>query len=92
LLIEKSADVNKARNSNGTTPLYIAAQKGHLKVVRLLIEKSADVNKARNDGTTPLFIAAWFGHLEVLLLLIDKGADILPLTPIVNKNKVMETH
>ena len=56
LLIEKDADVKKA-NNDGWTPLYIAAENGHLEVIKLLIKKGADVNKADNCGWTSLYIA-----------------------------------
>ena len=54
-LINKNADVNKARGMYGeTTLLYSASDKGHTAVVKLLIENGADVNLATTDGLTPL--------------------------------------
>jgi ankyrin repeat protein len=47
LLIEKSVDVNKADN-NGDTPLYWAALRGHLEVVKLLIENNANISLAHD--------------------------------------------
>ena len=58
------------------TWLYIAAQEGHLPVVKLLLDRGADVNPAMtNEGYTPLLIAAREGHLPVVQLLLDRGAD-----------------
>ena len=44
----------------GSTPLFIAAQKGHLEVVRFLVESGANKTKQGRTDTesTPLFIAA----------------------------------
>ena len=50
----------------GATPLFIAAQNGHLDVVRHLVEVGADKDKARDTGATPLFIAAEKSHLDVV--------------------------
>jgi ankyrin repeat protein len=60
------------------TPLYIAAEKGHVAVVRCLVkELGADVNQAANDGTTPLYFAAAKGDLAVAQLLVEElGADV----------------
>ena len=56
-------------------PLYLAAMKGHIEVVKLLLDKGADISVAHADGWTPLNAAATRGHLEVVKLLLDKGAD-----------------
>ena len=51
-LLARGADVN-AKKSNGTTPLYAAAQGGHEAVCHLLVEKGADLNakfKVRGAG------------------------------------------
>ena len=56
----REAAVNQAR-TNGATPLYIAALKGHLPAVPLLLDRGAAVNQAKTDGATPLYIAAQEG-------------------------------
>ena len=61
----------------GATPLYIAAQNGHLEVARLLLDATADKDKAMNMGATPLFVAAQNGHLEVARLLLDATAELI---------------
>jgi len=61
---------------DGATPLYIAAQRGHLKVVQLLVQAGVEIDKATTDTrTTPLQIATHNCHVEVARLLIDSGAD-----------------
>jgi ankyrin repeat protein len=54
-LVQKcGADVNQV-NQNGTPPLHMAAQNGHLEVVRCLVkELGADVNQVKNEGRTAL--------------------------------------
>ena len=74
LLLEANADKDQAVN-DGATPLFIAAQQGHLEVARLLLEANADKDQANENGTTPLFIAAQQGHLEVPRLLLGANAD-----------------
>ena len=49
----------------------IAAQNGHLEVVRLLRKAGAEKDRVNVDGATALVIAAQSGHLELLLF----GAD-----------------
>jgi ankyrin repeat protein len=77
LVMEQVADVNQA-GPGGMTPLIIAAQNGHLVVVRYLIEKlGADFTKAEHDGNTILVAAAYSGHLAVLRYLVEElGMDV----------------
>ena len=52
LLIENIADKNPAA-LNGSTPLHLAAKKGHVEIVRLIVETGVDKNSLFN-GKTPL--------------------------------------
>ena len=60
-------------------PLYGAAQRGHLEVVKLLVSKGANVDEAAHEGLTPLHRAAFYGHNEVVDYLIGKGAKFEPI-------------
>ena len=76
-LLEQGADINKATNSAGDTPLYVASEMGHVDVVTILLERGADINKATNSaGYTPLYVASEAGYEEVVKILLEKGADI----------------
>jgi ankyrin repeat protein len=57
------------------TPLVVAAQEGHVGVVRLLLERGAEVNAAGLYGYTALHEAAGGGHEEVVNVLLSSGAD-----------------
>jgi ribosomal protein L7/L12 len=53
----------------------MAAQRGHLEVVRCLVKEfAADVNEARAEGKTPLCIAAYNGHFNVVLFIVTVHA------------------
>ncbi|XP_078608423.1 uncharacterized protein LOC144880232 [Branchiostoma floridae x Branchiostoma japonicum] len=60
----------------GATPLYIAAQCGHVKVVQQLLKAGAEADKAKQGGATPLFIEALSGHVEVVQQLLKAGAEV----------------
>lgn len=74
-LVKKAANLDRA-DSLGTTPLYMAAQMGHLDIARLLIEKGAKVNVPGHTRPTPLGIAAFQGHSEIVKLLVNEKADL----------------
>ena len=67
-LIKAGADVNQA-NSEGATPLYHAAQKGHEGIVVALIQAGVDVRKACEGLGTPLQIATDMKQEKVMALL-----------------------
>ena len=50
-----SANVNML-NHEGSTALVIAAENGHVEVVKLLLEEDADVNVIADGGLTALII------------------------------------
>lgn len=54
--------MDTATTHNGTSPLYVVAQKGHGAVVGRLIAAGADVNKGKTNGHTPLSTAARRGY------------------------------
>jgi ankyrin repeat protein len=60
LLIENDADVD-AIDSQGRTPLHIAAQNNWVDVARILIEKSADPNAAGTLGASDLYYQVLYG-------------------------------
>jgi ankyrin repeat protein len=82
-LIEQGADVNYKRparhtpdRTRGQTPLWWAANHGHLALARMLLERGADVNTPDHHGGTPLTQAASSGHLEMVRYLVKMGADV----------------
>ena len=50
----------KARD-DGTTPLFIAVQKGYREVAEALPHQGANLDRAGDGGTTPLYMAAQLG-------------------------------
>ena len=60
----------------GCTPLWAAAERGHLDIVKVLIEGNADVNGRNSLNSTPLKIAAYSGHLDIVCYLVENGADV----------------
>ena len=72
-LIARGADINKTVE-NSETALALAADQGHIAIVRLLIEAGANVNVCSTDA--PLECASRRGHLDIVYELISAGASI----------------
>lgn len=65
-LISKGADVTR-KKLGGATALWLAAQEGHLDIVKLLVEKhKMSPEQPRDDGKPPIFIAAQRGQDEMV--------------------------
>ncbi|MDQ7826952.1 MAG: ankyrin repeat domain-containing protein [Candidatus Eremiobacteraeota bacterium] len=62
------------KDSNATTPLHWASQRGHNDLVTFLISRGASVNILDRWRATPLHYASQNGHTEIVKRLIANGA------------------
>ena len=64
-------------NSNGDTPLKIAAAAGenHTDIVKILLNAGVNVDAPSRSGVTPLMSACRHGNVSAVQLLLDRGAD-----------------
>eukprot|EP00729_Bicosta_minor_P014620 gene14620-biopygen24145 len=78
LLAEEDADPAVPGGDDLTAPpIYLAAQEGHVDVVKLLLEHHVNPNQATtNDGCTPVYVAAQNGHVDVVTALVAGNADV----------------
>ncbi|KAJ0029928.1 hypothetical protein Pint_13074 [Pistacia integerrima] len=74
-LLKRGLDPNES-DSNGRTPLHIAASKGSENCVLLLLDYGANPNCRDSDGNIPLWDALLGGHEHVIKLLVDNGANL----------------
>lgn len=59
----------------GVQAIHVAAQHGHVEIIKLLVERGASVEALDLEGMTPLFYAAHGGQLEALKYLVSAGAN-----------------
>jgi ankyrin repeat protein len=74
-LITAGASVNEP-DSDGDTPLMLAAAQGHTDIVTVLLRKGADANAHNDQGETALHQAAHGGHLGAVGALLAAGARV----------------
>jgi len=76
---------------DGSTPLMLACEEGHLDAVERILGWGTDSNAVANfyhhrrygcliGGATPLFVASLIGHIEVVRYLISKSANVSAVT------------
>jgi len=82
-LVQRGADVNMPKQSNGCTPVFIAASRGHTDMVRVLIELKANANTLDKYGWTPLHVSACYGKVSTVKFLVEK-CDVRINTKAVN--------
>lgn len=74
-LLEAGADVNVV-DTNGCSPLYIAASHGDVALVKHLISAGAHVDQKNQSGFTPLVSALQNSHNDCASVLIENGACV----------------
>lgn len=67
---------------DGVTALHVAAQGGHLEMVKFLLENGADVSHLDEAGRSALLMAIQGNHGEVATMLVAGGSD--PNTPYID--------
>jgi len=75
LLIQSNARLN-VQDASGSTPLHLAASRGHCAVLRRLLPEQVDIEAKDSNGRTALWVAASNGQLEATQLLIENHARV----------------
>ena len=76
VLLKHGADVEKALNKKGQTPLFNAIRSGKYSAVKLLIDNGANVSIKDFNGDYPIHIAVQYEDIEVIDLLLEHGAKL----------------
>jgi cytohesin len=73
--LQQDADWAKSKNKQGESALHLAAEKGHLDIIRLLAEYGADMEAQNRYGATPLAEAVSNGKEAAITLFLELGAN-----------------
>ena len=78
LLLANGADVNGRINRAEKSPIFMAADEGHIEVIELLLDHEADIVTLDNDGFSVLIRTMFRKHYDIVGLLKQHGATCPP--------------
>jgi uncharacterized protein len=78
LLLATGADVNGRINRAEKSPIFMAADEGHIEVIKLLLDHDADIVTLDNDGFSVLIRTMFRKHYDIVGLLKENGATCPP--------------
>ncbi|CAN0135498.1 unnamed protein product, partial [Pylaiella littoralis] len=76
LSLRKKATVD-ARDSSGSCPVHLAAERGYAHVVQILLQHGTDVSCLNGLKQTPLHTAAAGGSSDCMRLLLGAGGEVM---------------
>jgi len=86
-----SPNTRSAASQPATIPvLALAAQGGHVRIVKLLLDKGANPRLFDDHGCTALLRASTEGHEDCVRLLIDAGADAMKTSRVTGNTALFE--
>ncbi len=82
IIMDDPSSVN-VKDMHGSTPLSVAAQEGHVEVVKLLLEKGAAIDAKTNYRRAPASTAAFYTNPATVKVLAVKGTvEAIGATPL----------
>lgn len=75
LLIQLGSDVN-AVDTNGRTPLMVAASMGRRFAVETLLKNYAAIDSIDHYGWSALMLAVYYNHIDVSRFLLEQGCNV----------------
>ena len=81
LLEHGLSDLDKGSRCEGVSPVFAAAQRGHVEIVRALLFNGAEAEMEDANGFTPFMAACAAGWLLVAQALLDWGVEVDRLDP-----------
>ncbi len=84
LSLPDSKNLINDKDKDGFTPLHLAAQNGHCKIIKLLMDKGALICRSYH-GNTPFHEAAINSHIDAMVLFLHVDFNVINTK---NKNEV----